>query len=404
MAAETAPLTGPASASRLDVSVPILLYLDEWGGVGGTAGYAMMLARALRQRGYPVAAVCHSSEAMNGVRGALAEADVEVHTIEADGDVSVKGRLRRHRAFAGTIRAHPGSVLVLIMGYFTRGGGMTLAAKQAGAGAVVRADLTPPEPPISFREKVALWFKDALTDRVVVGAIENREAFARVMGRRPAKVDVVNTGIELDRFVPGTGRAAVRDSFGYGPADLVVGTVSRLDDERKGLDDFLEMAARTVASVPDAQFLIVGDGVLRPRLEERAAVLGISERVTFAGWRADVPAVLAAMDVFVMPSLFEGGPTSLLEAMAMRMPVVASRVGMVPEVIADGGNGLIVPPGDSSALAEATMALLLDDELRARTAAAARETALERFSIERMADGYLGVFAKALAARTGRRA
>jgi glycosyltransferase involved in cell wall biosynthesis len=339
---------------------------------------------------------------MAGVRSALAQADVEVHTIAADGDVSLGGRLRRHRSFMATVRAHPGCVLVLIMGYFTRGGGMTLAAKQAGAAAIVRADLTAPEPPISVKERVSLRLKDALTDRVVVGAIENRQAFAEVMGRAAAKIDVVNTGIQLERFEPGSGRTGAREGLGYAPTDLVVGAVCRLDDERKGMRQFIEMAARVSLTVRDARFLIAGDGVLRSDLEQRAAELGVRERLTFAGWRADVPAMLAAMDVFVMPSLYEGGPTSVLEAMAMGLPTVASRVGMVPEVVDHGANGVIVAPGDAGALAEATSVLLLDGELRARMGAAARRTALERFSIESMADGYLRVFAGALAARRRR--
>jgi glycosyltransferase involved in cell wall biosynthesis len=400
---EASPLVTAQAPAVLDLDVPIVLYVDEWGGVGGTAGYAVMLARALTARGYRVAAVCHGAESMTVVRAALADAGAAVHTIAADGDTSLPGRWRRHRAFMETVQAHPGCVLVLIMGYFTRGGGMTLAAKQAGAAAVVRADLTPPEPPIGVRDRLSLRLKDLLVDRVVVGARENREAFERQLGRAASKVDVVNTGIELARFQPGRDRAVTREALGFSASDRVVGTLSRLDDQRKGVDHFLNMAALVAAACPDTRFLIVGDGVLRHRLEQAAADMNVAERVVFAGWHADVPPLLASMDVFVMPSLFEGGPTSLLEAMAMALPVVATRVGMVAEVIEDGENGLIVSPGDVPALVRATETLLGDDALRIRIGGAARTTAVERFSIERMADGYLNVMASALGVKQGKK-
>jgi glycosyltransferase involved in cell wall biosynthesis len=102
------------------------------------------------------------------------------------------------------------------------------------------------------------------------------------------------------------------------------------------------------------------------------------------------------MDIFVMASTYEGGPTTVLEAMAMATPVVASCVGMVPEVIADGATGLIVPPGDSTMLAKAVTGLVGDDALRAQLGERARAHALTHFSIDLMVDRYLDVFAEAL--------
>jgi glycosyltransferase involved in cell wall biosynthesis len=354
-----------------------------------------MLGRGLRRRGYRVLAICHAAEAAAGMRAALVDAGVEVRTIEGDGDRSLAGHLRRNRSYAALIREYRGCVLALMMGYFTRGGGVTLAGALAGAGAIVRADLTPPEPPITLRQKLALRLKDRLLNRVVVGAIENRDAFARQMRRAAAKIDVIHTGIELDRFQPGEGREAVRNAFAFQEDTLLVGTVSRLSDERKGLKHFIDMAATVAPAHPPARFLIVGDGVLRPGLEQRARELGIADRVIFAGWRTDIPEMLAAMDVFVMPSLFEGGPTTVLEAMAMAKPVVASRVGMVPEVLEHGETGLIVKPGDSHALADAVDQLLSDGTLRARMAERARRKSVDDFSIDLMVERYLTVFAHA---------
>ena len=388
--------TPDGSRRRLGRHVPIVLYADEWGGVGGTAGYVLMLARGLRRQGYRVAAICDTAEGVAPLRATLQEAGVDVCAV--DGTASF---LERQRALTSILRAYHAGVLALMMGYFTRGGAVGLAGALAGAGAVIRAELTPPEPPITWRQKLALRLKDGLTDRFVVGADDNREAFAREIGISRSKIKVIHTGIQLDRFRPGKGREQCRSAWGIRPDAVVVGTHARLSDERKGVHHVLDMAARLAAHDPQVTFLVSGDGVLRPRLEALADRLGIRDRVTFVGWQSDAAKVYAAMDIFVMASTYEGGPTTVLEAMAMAKPVVASCVGMVPEVIADGTTGLIVPPGDPEALAEAVARLVGDGDLRVQLSERARAHALAHFSIDLMVDRYLEVFADAFSKRRG---
>lgn len=378
----------------LDPDIPVILYADEWGGVGGTAGYVVMLARGLRRRGYRVAAICHATAAVAQMRTQLEELGVDVRAIEGVG-----GRFNRQRAFRSLFRQYRGGVLALMMGYFTRAGAASLAGALGGAGAIVRAELTPPEPPITRKQKLGLRVKDLLTDRFVVGANDNREAFAREIGIARSKIEVIHTGIELERFRPGQGRDEFRARWGFRPETIIVATHSRLSDERKGVTYFLDMAALVAPRDARVVFLVSGDGVLRPALEEHAERLGIRDRVVFVGWQPEAPKVFAAMDVFVMPSTFEGGPTTILEAMAMAKPVVASSVGMVPEVIVDGETGLIVPPADPSALASAVIRLLGDETLRTCLGRHAREHALASFSIDRMVERYLEVFADAISQR-----
>ncbi len=311
----------------------------------------------------------------------------------------MQGRLGRYRWYFDLFRELRRGVMLMLMGYHTRGGNAIVAARLAGVGATIRADLTPPEPPIGARESVALRFKDLWLDRVVVGAHENIDAFVQEMGRKRSKMRVIHTGIELTRWTPDLDREAARAELGLGPDVLVVGTHSRLDDERKGVNYFIEMAAQLAPRFERARFLIAGDGLLRPALQAQAAALGVAERVVFAGWRTDIPRILAAMDVFVMQSTFEGGPTTVLEAMAAQRAVVATCVGMVPEVINDGETGLITPVRDSHALAQAVSRLLEDGALRERMARRAREHALGHFSIQQMVDRYLEVAAEALASR-----
>jgi glycosyltransferase involved in cell wall biosynthesis len=359
---------------------------------GGTAAYGLRVAAGLRRRGLRVAAICSTAEALRPVRGDLAAADVEVHAID-DGGTSITGRVGAARAFAKVIHRYPGCLLALMMGYFTPGASIIAAGRIGGARAIVRADLQPPMPPITAWSRLALRAKDSMVDRIVVGAIENRESYVRLTGRRAAKIDVVHTGIDLDQFVPRADRAAVRAELGLAEDALAIGTLSRLDEDRKGVAEFIHMAASVAALSPDAVFVIAGDGWQRVAFERLAAELEVADQVRFIGWRTDRARILAALDIFVMPSLFEGGPTTVLEAMAMGLPVVATNVGMVPEVVRDRETGLIVPPGDVPALSAAVRALATDVATRDRLGRAARAAALARFGTDRMVDGYVEVLA-----------
>jgi glycosyltransferase involved in cell wall biosynthesis len=377
----------------LNRQVPIVLFADEWGGIGGTAGYVVMLSRELSQRGYRVVVLCHGGEGTVRMRDELAAAGVQVEVLLAGTGPVLLRRLKELASLVRVLRRHRGGVLGLMMGYFTRGGGVTLAGRLAGMRGIVRADLTPPEPPITRRSAFFLRCKDIATDRVVVGACENVVAFKQETGRRASKMRVIHTGIELDRFEPGAWRDVARQELGYSPTQLVVGTVARLDDERKGIRGFLRSAAIAGREVDSLRFLIVGEGLHRPAYEALAGELGIADRVTFAGWRSDVPRMLDAMDIFIMPSDFEGGPTSVIEAMAMSQPVIATSVGMVPEIIEDGVSGVIVGPGDVQAMAQALCALAANADLRNAMGANARRRALSSLSIARMTDEYLKLFA-----------
>jgi glycosyltransferase involved in cell wall biosynthesis len=190
-----------------------------------------------------------------------------------------------------------------------------------------------------------------------------------------------------------------RARWSFAENELVVGTLCRLSDRRKGVDDFIEMARTVAADCPPARFLIVGDGVLRGELEAHAREAGLGSRIVFAGWEPASAPSYAAMDVFVMASTHEGGPTSLLEAMAMGLPVVATRVGMVPEVVKDGVTGFICSPSSPDQLATAVTRLLQDQHAARRVGVAAREFALQHFSVHRMVDQYIDLFGR-LSGRT----
>jgi glycosyltransferase involved in cell wall biosynthesis len=167
------------------------------------------------------------------------------------------------------------------------------------------------------------------------------------------------------------------------PGSQIVGVVARLEPE-KGHPTLLDAWPQVLRSVPDAYLLIVGEGSRREALEAQARHLRIAHRVVFTGRRDDVPAVTAALDVAVLPSYREAQGLSILEAMALSRPVVASDVGGIPEMITDGVTGILVPPHDADALASAITRVLQDHSFADMLARAAHDMVHDRFCIQLM--------------------
>lgn len=207
-------------------------------------------------------------------------------------------------------------------------------------------------------------------------------------GYDPAKIVVVRNGVDLDQFARPPDDARVRQSLGVPRGAPLVAVASRLN-RLKGIEHFLEAAAAVGRRFPEVRFVVIGDTSPAERsyfylLTGLAERLGIRDRVVFTGLRTDVPDLLSSAAVAVMPSLNEALPNALLESMAAGAPVVATRVGGTPEAVQDGVNGLLVPPGDSAALAQAVTRLLSDSELAVRLGRCGRESVHRRFSMEQM--------------------
>lgn len=208
-----------------------------------------------------------------------------------------------------------------------------------------------------IRETLLVHALNRWSKRVIAVSGSAREAWIE-RGLKPSKLAVVPNGIEVEAFKPGCRNGKV------------VTTVSVLR-EGKGIEVLLD----AVPLVPDAQFVIVGDGPLREKLQG-------GDRVTWTGFRRDVPELLSQSDVFVLPSLGDAYPTVLLEAMAAGLPVVSTRVGGIPEIVEDGRTGILVPPGNPTALASAISGLLDSPEKREALGRAARAEAESRFSTQ----------------------
>jgi glycosyltransferase involved in cell wall biosynthesis len=151
------------------------------------------------------------------------------------------------------------------------------------------------------------------------------------------------------------------------------------------------------AAVDSARFLVVGDGVLRPAMEEHARALGLAHRVVFTGWRRDLPSIYPDLDVLVVSSNNEGTPVSAIEAMAAGCPVVATRVGGLPDLIEDGETGCLVSPRDPIALAGAILGLIRDQQAARRMGEAAQATVAEQFAVERLCRDIEGLYIELLA-------
>jgi glycosyltransferase involved in cell wall biosynthesis/protein-tyrosine-phosphatase len=265
-----------------------------------------------------------------------------------------------------------------------------IAAKLAGVRHVVRTVHGLREPmsgwaALKFRLYEALDRLALLCCVDLVIAVSMRMADTlRASGYRPTSVTHIHNGVDLSAIDERIKKdpACTRRELGIEPDAIVVGTVGRLSAV-KGHATLLRAARRILHRHPNATFLIVGSGPLDSELRAEAARLGIGDACVFAGARRDVHDLMAAIDVFVLPSLDEGIPMALLEAMALRIPVVATAVGGVPEVVQDGVTGILVPAADHEALADASLRLIADREWAHAVGARGRQLVEQRFTQER---------------------
>jgi glycosyltransferase involved in cell wall biosynthesis len=224
------------------------------------------------------------------------------------------------------------------------------------------------------------------TDRVIVNSQMGLEDLVRARRADAARTVVIHNGTDCERFSPPAPaeRGRLREELGVSQSALMVAAVGRLSEE-KGWVTLIEAVARLPQERQrEVHWMIAGDGPLRPLLEERIARHALSERVHLLGFRRDVPAILGAADVVVLPSYQEGIPNVLCEAMAMARPVVATRVGGVPELVEEGRSGLLVEPKEPQGLADALDRLLADPHARERLGRLARQRIVSEFSLERM--------------------
>ncbi|BDI28727.1 glycosyl transferase [Capsulimonas corticalis] len=261
---------------------------------------------------------------------------------------------------------------------------IALAAKVAHIDAVIITIRGALSGAVGFKERLVTRLIDRTCVTVYTTASEdNRRQQIELVGRDPDQVEVIYNAIDLRRFNPEIDGAETRRALNFPPSGPLVGTIGRLA-EQKGIETFLAMAAHVHAAMPDVSFVIVGEGPKRSEYEGVAKEKGVDGYVRFAGYHSDVDRCLAALDVFALASVFEPFGLVLAEAMAMKKPVVATRVGGIPEVVATGETGFVVPAGDAEAMSIAVQKYLKDPALAREHGEAGRKRVEACFSIPRL--------------------
>ncbi len=230
---------------------------------------------------------------------------------------------------------------------------------------------------LDFYYRIDRWALRRM-DRIVAVSPDLLELSLR-LGIASSKCVLIDNAIDVEQFARRQTVHEAKRRLGIAPERLLIGAVGRLSAE-KGFDRLIEALARIAATAPDVELVIVGEGAQRPELERLIDERGIADRVRLAGYQANTIDWFQAMDIFALSSLREGLPNVVLEAMAMEVPVIATRIAGVPRILEHEVNGLLVEPGDVEGLCHALRTLTANPTLRAQLARAGRQTVEQDFS------------------------
>ena len=360
------------------------VHLDSGREWRGGQRQVLLLSSGLTARGHTATLVCPVGAPL-AARARAAGLEVLEIAWRGAWDVLAARRVRElvRKRRPEIVHAHTAHA-VTTMGLATAG----LGAARPRRVAARRVDFRPSRPGMLGMR----WMADAV--------IAVSRGVARVLlerGLDPSHVAVVESGIDLAAATRDARPDEARSSLGLGPDARVIGNVAQLVDHKDHLT--LIRAARTVCDrVESARFVIAGSGPLRSRLAGEIARLGLEGRVLLAGHRDDLASLLGMFQLFVMSSKLEGLGSSILDAMAAGLPVVATRTGGIPEAVSEGETGLLVDPGRPDELARAILRLLDDPGLARRLGQSGLDRAAERFSEAAMVERTLAVYRGLLAA------
>lgn len=356
-----------------------LLWLIDSLTLGGAEALTLRMGRALDRTPARLRVACLKAIGGNPFEAELRAAGVAVHNLGAR-------NLRDFRAFRrliGLVRRERVDLIHAHLTYACIWG--CLAGRLTGVPVVATLHVAPLDPGRGGRERarqrIRVWCLNRWAARTLAVSRWVGDAWVRQAGLDPAGLTVVHNGIDCDPPSSPRSPGKLRAELGLPVDARLVVAVAALRDG-KGLDVLLHAAPRILSRERRARFVVVGDGPLRQTLQEACQRSGLAAVFRFTGFRRDVPALLPGCDVFVLPTRRDAFPTAVLEGMAAGLPVVASRVGGVPEMIEDGESGLLVAPGDAGALADAVVDLLARPDECARLGRAARRRAVAEFSTE----------------------
>lgn len=359
-----------------------ILHVEAGKHYYGGARQVAYIIEGLAQRGVKNILACPIGADIATAVGTTAQ--VQQIKMNGDADIGMASRL------AKLIRAERPDIVHL---HSRRGadswGG--LAAKMCGVPCVLSRRVDNPE----ARWQVALKYR--LYDHVITISEGIRNVLLEE-GLAPHKVTCVRSAVDAAPYLAAVDRTAFLQEFDLPSDALVVGIVAQLI-ERKGHRYLIEAVGHLRDAYPAMRVLIFGKGPLQSALENEIMQRGLSDIMHFAGFRNDLSQWLGGLDLLVHPADMEGLGVSLLQASAAAVPIIASRAGGLPEAVADGVSGLLIPSGDVSALMIAMRRLLDDADLRHQFGAAGRARILAEFSVAAMVEGNLAVYRTILQAR-----
>ena len=229
-------------------------------------------------------------------------------------------------------------------------------------------------------------FSERFVDRFLVVSDVLRAKMIGEHGILAEKVVRIYNGIEVDHYLPrgeNGSRAKIRNEFNIDADALLIGSVGRLVWQ-KGFEHLIQAMPRVLNEFPQTKVLIVGEGPLRDDLEALAQKLNTEKHIIFANFRKDVKEILSAIDILILPSLLEGFPMITLEGMAMKKPIIATAIDGIKEQIINGQSGVLIPPQDPKAMAEAIIRLGKDEDFAQHLGLEARRAVEEQFTVEKM--------------------
>ena len=368
-----------------------LLWLIDSFNVGGAESLVVPFVRNYDRSRYELVLACLTSIDGNPIERELATEGVSPVNLGAK-------NLRDRAAFRRLLALIRDQKIDLIHAHLTYASTWAaLASRITGVPSVATLHVAPPTTgAAAVRDRILRFALNRWSSRVLMVSGALRDMYAKRGGLRAAKMTAVHNGIDVQRFRrnPSEVRRRLESEFDIPAAAPIVMTVSVLRPG-KGIEVLIDAIPKVVATIPNAVFLIAGDGPMRDEWTSRATAAGVGDRIRWAGYRRDVEELLAGADLFVLPSLADAFPTVLLEAMAAGVPAVASNVGGIPEIIQNGRTGTLVPPGDADALARGIASLLSDAAARERMRATTPGEAERRFStaawLRRLDDVYADV-------------
>lgn len=362
-----------------------ILFINSIRMWGGAEVWLMDVMHGLYERGHQVTLVCRPGTILE--KNARAEGfDVVPVKMHSDFDPMVIRKIWR------LMRKKDIHVLCTNMDKELRFGG--IAAKLAGVKAVI------PSREVDYPLKNKLRYRftyNFLADYILANSLSTKNTLLRnAPWLQAERIKVVYKGIHPEAYLTATDdRMRIREEFGIGPGEHLVGFVGQID-ERKCIKDIIKSIPLVLQAMPNTKFLFVGKGNLEDYLLEQRSQLGLTKEIIYAGFRKDIPAIMKAIDLLILPSKAEGFGYVLIEAMAAAKPVVATNASSIPEIVQHGETGLLVPVHQPDKLAKAIVTILQDKNMAVLMGENGRDRMLANFTIDRMMSQIESIFRERL--------